>query len=102
MGNLNLTADMAKRLGLPGMTEAQCRVASALWMTKPVSPTEAALICLEIPLVKKSRAVEYFKTPPPSTRIRKVSRSRAKQVYVPPVHTYIGRPAHLDGLCLKR
>eukprot|EP00898_Chlorokybus_atmophyticus_P005720 jgi/Chlat1/6149/Chrsp41S05722 len=59
-GKLNLNPDAARCLGLKGMTDAELRVTSALYMSKPVSPAEAALVLLNIPIVHMSSSVEYL------------------------------------------
>jgi hypothetical protein len=98
-GFLKVDADLAKRLGLPGMTEAQCQVASALWLTHPVVPTEAALIALGIPIVQKSRKVEAIATCPPGARMRKVL--RGGQVTYAPVDIYSLRPASMELVTMR-
>ncbi len=81
------------------MTKAQCQVASALWFTKPVVSSEAALIALQIPIVKKSRTVTSFMTAPPGVRLRKVLRNN--KLTNAPVDIYTARPETLDDLAMK-
>ncbi|GAX85816.1 hypothetical protein CEUSTIGMA_g13231.t1 [Chlamydomonas eustigma] len=38
-GHLNIDPNMVTRIGLEGLSEAQCQVATATWMTKPVVAT---------------------------------------------------------------
>jgi hypothetical protein len=47
-GSLNLDPEVAKSLGLHGLTDTQMRAVSAFCLTKPVSPCEAAMASMEI------------------------------------------------------
>ncbi|DBA88669.1 TPA: hypothetical protein ACH3X1_016452 [Trebouxia sp. C0004] len=47
------------QLGLQQMDTAQLATASALILSQPVSPAEAAMICLEAPAVKASSPVDF-------------------------------------------
>ncbi len=100
MGQLKLDPEMVKRLGMQGLTERQCKVATAMWVSKPVVPTEAALLALELPIVQRSRGVDFFNTAPPTVRTRTVLRGGT--VCASPVDLYIARPPEMEGLCLKR
>ncbi len=101
-GFITVNAKLAESLGLPGMSEAQSQVASALWLTHPVVPTEAALIVLEIPIIQKSRKVEAFVTSPPASRMRKVLPYARGGVAYAPVDVYSVRPAALEACTLKQ
>jgi len=94
-GFLKVNAEMVARLGLQGLTPAQCKVASALWLTKPVVPTEAALHVLRIPIVSMSKKVVSINTAPPEIRVRRVS-PNSDHVCIPQVEHYMGRPATPD------
>ena len=81
---------MMARLGLEGLTPLQCKVAVAMWMSKPVVPTEAALHALQIPIIQKSKTVISINTAPSYVRSRRVG--RANKVCLAPVDTYMARP----------
>jgi len=98
-GNLKVTAEMVLRLGLEGLTEAQCQVASAMWMTKPVVPTEAALLVARIPIIQASKSVVCINTAPPGIRVRRINR-RSQGVCLAPVDKYMARPADLQDMTL--
>ena len=73
-GKLNLDSEMVRRLGLHGLSPAQCQLATTIWMSKPVVPTEAALLALHIPIIRASRKVLSINTAPPHIRSRRVTR----------------------------
>lgn len=85
---------MMRRLGLEGLTKLQCKVATAMWMSKPVVPTEAALHALQIPVISKSKKIISINTAPSYVRTRRLS--RANKVCMAPVDTYVGRPDMVD------
>lgn len=82
---------MMARLGLEGLTPLQCRVATALWMSKPVVPNEAALHVLRIPIISKSKKVVSINTAPPWVRCKRLVRGGT--VCLAPVDLYTSRPA---------
>jgi hypothetical protein len=53
-GPINLNKKNAERLGLHGASDAQLKLISSLIIAKPVSPSEAALACLQIPIIQKA------------------------------------------------
>ena len=86
---------MMARLGLEGLTPLQCKVATAMWMSKPVVPTEAALHALQIPIINKSKKIISINTAPSYVRTRRLCRNN--KVCLSPVDTYMGRP-NLPGI----
>lgn len=78
------------RLGLQGLTPLQCKVATAMWMSKPVVPTEAALQLLQIKIITKSKKIVCINTAPSYVRSRRVA--MGNKVCMAPVDTYMGRP----------
>ena len=56
-GRLVIDAQAMSQLGLRNMENVQLATASALILSKTVSPAEAAMICLEEPVVKSSSPV---------------------------------------------
>ena len=98
-GRLRLDDEAVKTLGLGHLTKAQRRLAAALCMTKPVPPSEAALMLLGIPVVQKSRTVHFLGTVPPMLRTRRVTKWGG--VTRKPVDEYLNRPPELaDVPCL--
>lgn len=96
-GELNLDVELAARLGLRDLSEQQLKLLSAAILSRPVSPCEAALFCLQIPIVPKSDTVVYVDSSPPNLRTRRFSKWASKPV-VPPVDVYCGRPSTLHHL----
>jgi hypothetical protein len=90
-GQLNLDPNMMSRLGLEGLTPLQCKVATALWMSKPVVPNEAALHVLRIPIISKSKKVVSINTAPPWVRSKRLGRGGI--VCLAPVDLYTSRPS---------
>lgn len=97
-GHLNIDAATVVRLGLQGLSQAQCQVATAMWMTKPVVATEAALLLLRIPIVQSSQKVLSISTAPPAIRMKRVG--RGNRLCYAPVDKYMARPASLEALTM--
>ena len=81
---------MIMSLGLQVLSPARCQVATAMWMTKPVVPTEAALLALQIKIIQKSRTVISINTAPPIVRTRRVG--KGNKACLAPVDKYTSRP----------
>lgn len=94
-GELNLNVDLAARLGLHDLSEPQLKLLSATVLSRPVSPCEAALYCLQIPVVQKSDAVVFVDSLPPGLRSHRFSKWASRPV-VPPIDLYCGRPSCLN------
>lgn len=102
LGELHLDPEMTRQLGMTGMTDTLCKVATATWVSKPVVPTEAAMTMLEkIPIVQRSRKVHFVSTSPPGLRTRAVIRG-CHTACAAPVDYYMGRPVAMERLSLKR
>lgn len=99
-GILRVSPEAIDRLGLGGLSPAQRKVASAMWLTHPVVPTEASLIVMGIPIIIKSRAVNTFSTAPPESRMRQCLRGGG--VNDAPVDVYCKRPTILEDIPLKK
>ena len=93
---------MVMHLGMQGLSAMQCKVATAMWMSKPVVPTEAALLALKIPIIKMSRKVVSINTAPSEVRTRRVT--RCEKVCIAPVDHYMSRPdtAEMEALTLPQ
>ncbi|GAX86458.1 hypothetical protein CEUSTIGMA_g13868.t1 [Chlamydomonas eustigma] len=98
--HLNIDPNMVTRLGLEGLSEAQCQVATATWMTKPVVATEAAMILLRIKMVQGSRQVISINTAPPSIRMKRMS--RGNNLCMAPVDKYMARPVEMENLTMTQ
>jgi hypothetical protein len=85
---------------MAGVTPTQSKVAAALWLAQPVTPAEAALISLQIPIVAKSRAVHRVGSAPPDLRMHTVL--RGMQCCRAPVEKYMARPASLGTVTFCR
>jgi len=97
IGELTIDPDMVRRLGLEGLTADQCSIASALFVSKPVVPTEAALHLLGIPVVQLTAKVISINTAPPGIRTRRIT--RGNRLCVAPVDKYRQRPhTATDGI----
>ncbi|KAL0038301.1 hypothetical protein WJX77_001290 [Trebouxia sp. C0004] len=64
-------------------------------MTKPVSPAEAALMCLQHSVVQASSTVQYINSAPPDLRRRAMLRHG--QLAAHPVDKYCARPTSLKS-----
>ena len=84
------------QLSLHHMDAIQLTTASALILSKPVSPAEAAMTCLEEPVVKSSSPVDYLASAPPHLRRKRVL--ACSQVIPAPVDHYMARPNALEHL----
>ena len=75
-GPIQLDKTNAERLGLQGASNSQLQLISSLIISKPISLAEAALACLHIPVIHKSRIVKYIDSNPPMLRTKLVTKSR--------------------------
>ena len=96
VGRLVIDPEGMSQLGLHRMDAVQLTTASALILSKPVSPAEAAMICLEEPVVKASSPVDYLASAPPALRRNRVL--KCNQVVPAPVDHYMARPNALEHL----
>ncbi|GAX77998.1 hypothetical protein CEUSTIGMA_g5440.t1 [Chlamydomonas eustigma] len=106
-GHIGFNPDMVRRIGMGLMgclTEAQCKLASATWVTKPVVPTEAALAMLRIPVVQCTGKVVAVNTEPPEISAYRARRAgKGDSVCLAPIDKYMARPAtYLDHLTLTQ
>lgn len=71
-GELILDSRLAARLGIKGLSEQQLKLLSGTVLSKPVSLCEAALACLQIPIVQRSESVVtdyiHFHSSKPTSR----------------------------------
>lgn len=90
IGNLVADASLVERLKIGGMSTLQSKIASALWMVKPVQPCEAGLLSTHVPIVSKSRSVTAISSSPPNQRYNFVRGSN--QFCRTSVEKYMNRP----------
>lgn len=95
-GRLVVDPEGMSQLGLQRMDAVHLRTASALILSKPVSPAEAAMICLEQRVVQSSSPVDYLASQPPDLRKRRVL--HCPQVVAAPVDHYMARPTAVEHL----
>ncbi|KAL3155152.1 hypothetical protein ABBQ38_011208 [Trebouxia sp. C0009 RCD-2024] len=98
-GHLRIDPGAMAELGLHSMSSAQLATASALILSKPICPAEAAMICLEEPAVQASASVLYIAFAPPAFRKRIL---RCSQVIAAPIDLYASRPACTEGYTFKQ
>jgi len=85
-GTIKLDDINAKNLGLADTTPLQLQLILATIIAKPISPTKAALSCLQIPIISKSVGVKYVDTKPPNLRTKMVAKSMILGSH--PIDTY--------------
>ena len=93
--NISLAAEALHTLGLEGISEQQARLASAVVLSRPVCPCEAAHILSGEHIITHTVDVTYIDTRPPSMRSFKVvRRGHANQygVSLSALATYCARP----------
>ena len=67
-GPINLNKKNVERLRLHGASDAQLKLISSFIIAKPVSLSEAALACLQIPIIQNNIVVKYIVSKPPTLR----------------------------------
>lgn len=101
-GNLRLDADLASRLGLQGLNATQLKAVSAFCLTRPVSPTEAAMYLMGLDMLEHDMPVMYVDTTPPFYRSKKVAPTAAAAQQVAPVCQYAQRPSQAEEMTLYK
>ena len=99
-GHLVINEAAMAQLGLQRMDAVHLSTASALILSKPVSPAEAAMICLEQPAVQASSPVDYIASNPPQLRRHRVLRNPG--VLAAPVDNYCARPNAVDNVTFSQ
>jgi hypothetical protein len=92
-GIIKLQDVNARSLGLVDATPFQLQLISTTIITKLVSPTEAALSCLQIPIISKSVGVKYVDSKPPNLRTKMVTKSKILGFH--PIDIYCVRPSNM-------
>ena len=82
-------------LNLANISAAQLKVITAAILAKPVSPAEATLTMLQIPILQSSSPVDYVNSSPPELRTRKVL--HGNEVVAHAIDLYAARPSCLDA-----
>jgi hypothetical protein len=95
-GTIHLNKKKIERLGLHSASNAQLQFISSLIIAKPIAPSEAALACLQVPIITKSKAIIYVDSKPPSLRTKIVTNSRVLGFH--PIDNYINRPRELEDI----
>ena len=95
-GPIELDKTNAERLGLQGASNSQLQLIFSLIISKPISPAEATLACLHIPIIQKSRIVRYIDSNPPILRTKLVTKFRVLGFH--PIDAYCNRPIAFDSM----
>eukprot|EP00798_Chlamydomonas_sp_ICE-L_P024357 gene24357-biopygen18818 len=99
LGKLNLDVNTAKNLGFTDLDDEQLKIISAMQLSKPVSPCEAACACLGIDMIHKSDTVTFMETSPMAMRTNTLMFCTTTST--PPVDKYCARPDSLEHCKLK-
>eukprot|EP00798_Chlamydomonas_sp_ICE-L_P009807 gene9807-biopygen6985 len=99
LGKLNLDVNTAKNLGFTDLDDEQLKIISAMQLSKPVSPCEAACACLGIDMIRKSDTVTFMETSP--MPMRTTTLMFCTTTSTPPVDKYCARPDSLEHCKLK-
>jgi hypothetical protein len=82
-----------RSLGLVDATPLQLQLISATITAKPISPTEAALSCLQIPIISKRVGVKYVDSKLPNLCTKMVTKSRILGFH--PIDIYCAQPSNM-------
>ena len=97
---INMDASSLQALGLDNISEQQAQLATAVVLSRPVCPCEAAHIMGGLPIIEHSEAVTYINSKPPPDRTVGVTSTRSgfMQVgtLVTPVTKYVNRPSECE------
>eukprot|EP00798_Chlamydomonas_sp_ICE-L_P025405 gene25405-biopygen19874 len=99
LGKLNLDVNTAKNLGFTDLDDEPLKIISAMQLSKPVSPCEAACACLGIDMIRKSDTVTFMETSPMA--MRTTTLMFCTTTSTPPVDKYCARPDSLEHCKLK-
>jgi hypothetical protein len=92
-GTIKLDDVNARSLGLVHAAPLQLQLISATITAKLVSLAEAALSCLQIPIISKSVGVKYLDSKPPNLHTKMVTKSRILGFH--PIDIYCARPSNM-------
>jgi len=67
-----------------------------LIISKPISPTKPALVCLQIPIVQKNRSVKCINSKPPCFHTKLIT--KFKKLSFHPIDIYMCRPIMFEEL----
>ncbi len=90
-GTIKLDGISGRNLGLVDATPLQVQLILATIPMKPISPNEAALSCLQIPIILKSVGVKYVDSKPPNLCTKMVTKSKIFGFH--PIDIYCMRPS---------
>ncbi len=92
-GIIKLNDINARSLGLVDATPLQLQLISATITAKHVSPTEATLSCLQIPIISKSVGVKYVDSKLPNLHTKMVVKSKILGFH--PIDIYCAQPSKM-------
>ena len=103
-GTLDIDIDAAKSMGIDDLTDEQLKAASAMFITRPVSSTEAAMHVLGYAMIERSpnMTVRSINTAPPKRRMmtfkHKAASTSSSVINLAPVDRYTARPEALESV----
>jgi hypothetical protein len=92
-GSLNLDFRAARALGFHNLIDLQLKMVAAFVLTKPVSPSEAAMSLLEFPMFERDVNVLFMDSVPLKLRMRTL---RSNSTVLHPIDKYCGRPVEFE------
>jgi hypothetical protein len=94
-GSLRIDAQAANSLGLENVSETRLKLISAFVLSKPVSPSEAAMSLLELSVIERDTPLLYYDSSPPQLRTKTL---KAQSAVIHPVDSYCTRPKDLENM----
>jgi hypothetical protein len=92
-GTIKLDDVNVRSLGLVHATPLQLQLISTIITAKLVSLVEAAVSCLQIPIISKSVGVKYVDSKPPNLQTKMVTKFRILGFH--PIDIYCVRPSNM-------
>ena len=90
LGCVKFNKNDSKRLGLENVSQIKLELIAATILAKSVTPCEAALTCLQTPIIRKSEQVVYIDSKPPKMRSRSIN-FRSRTFLLHPIGHYMNR-----------
>jgi hypothetical protein len=91
---IQLNKQNEKIFDLQRASDAQLQFISSLIIAKPITPSEATVTCLQVPIVQKGRAIKYVDSKPPTLRTKIVTNSCVSNFH--PIDGYISKPQKFE------
>jgi hypothetical protein len=94
-GTLNLNTKNVECLGLQNASNIQLELISSFIISKPISPTKATFICLDIQITHKSQTMKCIDSKPLLLHTKLITKSRILGFH--PIDVYIFRPTQFEN-----